>query len=478
MLGIGNDSTENRRVDSWKEIAVFFGRDERTVKRWEKERFLPVHRIPGGERGRVFAYTHELARWMNTPPHLKRSPEQHPPHVPFEPVINKKSEGRLQSAPAADPVVEQAGVSHRWKAWIVVLAGTALFAFFLMRFDFRRSHSVRKRSILSQTNVGRVQNAEAEEFYLRGRYYWNRRTGDSLNRAVDEFTQAIIRDPSDAKAYAGLADSYNLMREYTSMPDSEAYPRAIAAASKAVALDDNLAEAHRALAFALFYGKWDFQDALKEYKKAIELDPKDAEAHHWYATALLDIGKLKESLSEIEQARRLDPTSPSILADGDLILFEAGDRDHAIAALKEIEHTEPQFLSPARYLARLYLRQKDYPNFLDQMERAASISKDTEEYTIATAARHGWSAGGKDKMLDEMEHAQQTAFENGKSSGFDLAYTCLLLGQKRNAEQYLQAAYLAHDPNVLTVTRSRFEADLKGDPSFEQIKASLQSYRY
>ena len=476
MLGTGNDPAENQRIDSWKEIATFFGRDERTVKRWEKERLLPVHRIPGGERGRVFAYTHELTRWMNTPPHVKGHPEQPPLPAPFEPIIEKKSEEPVQSVAAADSVVEQAGASRAWKAWAVVLAGVVLSVFFIVRFSFPGAHRIVHQSKISQKSVRYIQNAEAEEFYLRGRYYWNRRTGDSLKHAVDEFTQAIVHDPSDAKAYAGLADSYNLMREYTSMPDSEAYPRAIAAASKAVALDNNLAEAHRALAFALFYGKWDVPNALKEYQKAIQLDPKDAEAHHWYATALLNLGQFDESLLEIERARRLDPTSPSILADRGLILFHAGDPSHAIAALREVEQTEPQFLSPPRYLARLYLQQKDYPGFLGQMERAASISKDADERAIATAARRGWSAGGKHKMLEEMERAQQATFESGKSSGFDLAYTCLLLGQKKSATRYLQAAYLVHDPNVLSVARGRFEADLKGDPSFEQLKANLQTY--
>lgn len=327
-------------------------------------------------------------------------------------------------------------------------------------------------------HLSHIQNAEAEELYLRGRYYWNRRTGDDLNRAVEDFTQAIAHDPSDAKAYAGLADSYNLIREYSSMPASEAYPHAFAAASKAVALDDSLAEAHRALAFDLFYWKWDIPNALMEYQKAIQLDPRNVEAHHWYATALLELGRYNESLAEIEHARTLDPTSPAILADRGLILFTSGDQSGGIMALREIEQSEPRFLSPPRYLASAYFLQQDFPNFITESERAAAISKDPQEQAIARAARNGWIAGGKRPMLDAMKRAQQTSFEQGHTSGFDLAYTCLLLGDYANAIRFLQAAYSAHDPRLFSISRDRFQAELKDDPAFEHLKLQLQAYEH
>ena len=330
----------------------------------------------------------------------------------------------------------------------------------------------------SVSNPSHLQNAEAEELYLRGRYYWNRRTGDDLNHAVEDFTQAIAHDPTDAKAYAGLADSYNLIREYSSMPESEAYPRAYAAASRAVALNDSLAEAHRALAFDLFYWKWDIPNALKEYQKAIRLDPKNVEAHHWYATALLDLGRYKESLAEIEHARTLDPSSPAILADRGLILFTSGDASGGITALREIEQSEPQFLSPPRYLASVFLIQQDFPNFIVELERAAAISHDPQELAIAKAARSGWTAGGKRPMLEAIKRAQQPPFEQGHTSGYDLAYTSLLLGQKTDAMRYLQAAYSARDPKLFLISRNLFEAELQGDPQFKQLKLQLLAYEH
>jgi tetratricopeptide (TPR) repeat protein len=476
MSRSSNDSTENRRLDSWKEIASFFGRDERTLKRWERSRSLPVHRIPGGERGGVFAYTAELTRWLNTPLAGTDIPA---PELDAALVGSKSADTSAPFATSvgvADLAVSALPSSKNWLMRVVVMGGVAAAIAFIIYFVPLRLRGVAARPGANLSHASHIQNAEAEELYLRGRYYWNRRTGDDLNHAVEDFTQAIAHDPSDAKAYAGLADSYNLIREYSSMPESEAYPRAFAAASKAVALDDSLAEAHRALAFDLFYWKWDIPNALKEYQKAIRLDPKNVEAHHWYATALLDLGRYNESLAEIEHARTLDPTSPAILADRGLILFISGDRSGGITALREIEQSEPQFLSPPRYLASAFLIQGDYSNFLIEAERAAAISRDPQELAVAKAARTSWTAGGKRPMLEAMKRIQQASFEQGHSSGFDLAYTCLLLGEKANAIHFLQAAYSARDPKLFLISRNRFQEELKGDPQFEQLKVQLQAF--
>ena len=144
---------------------------------------------------------------------------------------------------------------------------------------------------------------QAEELYLQGRYHWNKRTGPDLTEALDDFTKSIDVDPTFAKGYAGSADCYNLLREYSDMPGSQAFPLAITAARKAIALDDSLAEGHRDLAFAYFYWNWDAPGAEREFRRAIALDPNDAEAHHWYATALSAMGRHQEALGEIEHAR-------------------------------------------------------------------------------------------------------------------------------------------------------------------------------
>jgi tetratricopeptide (TPR) repeat protein len=340
----------------------------------------------------------------------------------------------------------------------------------------RRTQSIATNSGVTHGRTRRTPDPEAQEFYLKGRYYWNRRTGDSLNQAVDAYIQAIVHDSEYAEAYAGLADTYDLMPEYTPMPASVAYPRAIAAATKAVALDDSLPEAHRALAFGLFYWNWEIPRALAEFRRAIQLDPSDIEAHHWYSTSLSILGRFDESLAEIEKARKLSPASRSILADRALIAYAAGDRKNSIDALKEIEHAEPDFLSPPRYLASMLFQQKDYPGFISQTRRAALISNDAQEEAVAEAAGRGWKKEGERGMLEEMERTQQKFFEDGKSSGFALAYTCTFLHRKKDAVRYLQAAFAARDLYMLTIVRDPIEPALNGEPDFEQLKKQMQAY--
>ncbi|MGA3212710.1 MAG: hypothetical protein ABSD20_15495 [Terriglobales bacterium] len=480
---MGKGSVNNQRIDSWKEIAAFFGRDERTVKRWEKERALPVHRVPGSERGGVFAYRGELTRWLNSnlKDETKDKANPRPAHigelVEF-PTLDEEGAPILpfSNAGASVPVTK----GPFWKpvrgAWLLAIAAILIGTTFAIRYAGRL---FRGNMPSTETNQGRVRHApnpEAQEFYLQGRYYWNRRTGDSLKQAVDAFIQAIVHDSDYAEAYAGLAATYDLMPEYTPMPASVAYPRAIAAATKAVALDDSLPEAHRALAFGLFYWNWEVPRALAEFRKAIQLDPNDIEAHHWYSTSLSILGRFDESLVEIDKARRLSPASRSILADRALIVASAGDRKSGIDALREIELAEPDFLSPPRYLASLLLQKKDYPGFIAQTRRAALISNDVQEAAMAEAAERGWQKGGEGGMLEEIARTQQKFFEDGKSTGFSLAYTCALQHRKKDAVRYLRAAFAARDLYLLTIVRDPIDGNLRGDPDFEQLKRQMQAY--
>jgi tetratricopeptide (TPR) repeat protein len=480
MSGRQANLSQSTRLDSWKEIAAFFGRDERTVKRWEKSRSLPIHRIPGNQRGGVFAYPDELTDWLNSTPLEKdgsaASPENAAAAVsqPPEPAFLSEQESapsitRPLPSPAAPPL------RHRSLAILAVSLVLLLSMIGLAAHQFPAARAVPLPSS-SPAHVASVPDKRAVELYLMGRYYWNRRTGESLNRAVDAFTQAIVIDPSYAEAYAGLADTYDLLREYTAMPESEAYPRAIAAATKAVALNNSLAEAHRALAFSLFYWKWEVPEALEEFREAIRLDPNNADAHHWYATSLLSLGRPNEALAEIERARALSPTSPSILVDRALILYHSGEREAGLTALKEMEQAEPEFLSPPRYLAELYFDRGDYANYLKEAQRAALLSGNPREAALVRAAREAWQAGGDRKMLEAMAAIQLGAFEEGNASGFQLAETYLQLGRKKNAIHYFEAAFAAHDANLFFLRDGPIAIQLKGDPDFDLLREKVLLY--
>jgi tetratricopeptide (TPR) repeat protein len=474
-------SADNRRIDSWKEIAAFFGRDERTVKRWEKERGLPVHRLPG-ERGGVFAWSHELTRWLNSTSAANGSPDAESaaptPTSASTPATapQPSPEPRPETQPATRPETAATAPS-RPSIFSIVALVLAVLAISLYAFHFLR-RSPRELAGTAHRTANRVPDPEAKEFYLKGRYYWSRRTEGSLKQAVDAFTQAVVHDSDYAQAYAGLAECYDIMPEFTPMPRSEAFPRAIVAANKAIGLDGSLAEAHRALGFALFYWEWKVPAALTEYQRAIQLDPRDEEAHHWYATSLLTLGRYPEAMIEIDKAQQLDPASRSILSDQALIRFWAGQQAPAIEKLKEIEQAEPDFLSAPRYLAGIAFAQKDYRTYIDQSKRVALLSHDDQLTAIVNAAQRGYAHGGERGLLEAIRLVQLQYFDRGQSSGLELARTCAILGRKKEAVMYLKAAIAEHDYMVLNIAANPDFALLNGDPDFEELQRQIIARMY
>jgi DNA-binding winged helix-turn-helix (wHTH) protein/Tfp pilus assembly protein PilF len=284
----------------------------------------------------------------------------------------------------------------RWRARLplfktkaALILGTGAVALLFSAWVYEHRYRAVAPPSLNTGSGLHAANSAAVELYLKGRYYWNKRTPDDLNKAIDYFTQAIVRDPGYAKAYAGLADCYNLLPEFGAMPANEAYPRALAAARKAVELDNTSADAHTTLAFAMLYWKWDEPGAEREFLRAIALDPSYAPAHHWYATSLLLFGRFSEALAQIDLAQKLDPSSASILADKGMILYYSGQPDASIVLLKQIEFSEPDFASSHRYLTKIYYNMGDYAHYL-QERRALAVSRHDEQgVAITDAAEKG-----------------------------------------------------------------------------------------
>ena len=466
----------NHRLDSWKEIAAFFGRDERTVRRWEKERGLPAHRVPGGSRGGVFAYTDELREWLKgrgdeleaaesatirpvgegeiaEPEQIEAVPAFEPPEnsAPLAPVLDLR--------PAPTPSHPSFASIAAWLAPLAVVA--VLIA--VLSFSHRET---RYKNALAAPHPPK---AEAQELYLKGEYHWAKRTPEDLNKAVDYFTQSIVKDPSYAQAYVGLADCYNLLREFSVMPPDEAYPRALAAAQKAVELDDSSPGAHNSLAFTTFYWNWDPVTAEREYKRALELDPNFVQGHHWYATFLLTSGRLPEALDQIEQARKLDPSSTTIQADKGWILYHAGRNDEAFALLKQLESTDPALATTHGYLAAIYFERKDYENFFAESRKSAELRHDEAGLAVAAAAEMGFAGGGLDGMREKMLPIQKQMFDRDVGSAYDLATTCALLGKKEDALRYLQAAYEKRETGLLYLSHDPAFTVLHDDLVYKEI---------
>jgi tetratricopeptide (TPR) repeat protein len=482
MITPGDFKQSNRRLNSWKSIAAYFERDERTVKRWESQRGLPVHRVPGAGRSSVYAYTDELAGWLKAAD----------THAPLSLADDSSSEAFLtisapMPAPASLPIVvtapaavtarpaEPAKGSKSYRGTILFVLAAAAVTFALASYvAYRRFESAHLTFASSRpAGLKHSVNPEAEELFLQGLYHWNKRTPESLNLALDDFTQSIVRDPNYAPAYAGLADCYNLMREFTLMPAKDAYPRAMAAAKRAIALDDTLSEAHNSLAFADFYWNWDATRAEHEFQRAIALDPNSVVAHHWYATFLSVLGRSKEALTEIENARKLDPQSSAILADKGLILFNAGQASQAVALLKQIETSDPSFLSPHSYLAIAYLRTHDDPAYLQEAKSAAKLLNNQNGLRIAAAGEKGLAQSGETGMLRAMLAVQKELYAKEQFSAYDLASTYCLLGEKEQALKLLTTAVTKREEQVIAIRSDVCFTSLHDDSAYRALVAQV-----
>ncbi|HEV2176918.1 MAG TPA: tetratricopeptide repeat protein [Terriglobia bacterium] len=466
----------DERLGSWKEIAAYLKCGVTTVQRWEKQEGMPVHRHVHRKLGTVYAYKAELDTWWEERRgRLEAEQRAEPAEIPAPATAGAPSAeasrgdgARRRTPPAWRRPLTVAGLGLALAASLAVIwlfradLGKRLPGIFIGRAEPARASSAPQPA-----------RAQAEALYLQGRYYWHKRTAPDLNRAVDYFTQSIVHDPSYAPAYVGLADCYNLLREYGTMPDSEAFPRALAAAKKAVELDDSSSDAHASLAFASFYGAWDTATADREFNRAIELNPSNVRAHHWHATFLMTVGRSQEAIAQINRAQELDPGSKAILADKGLILFYAGRADEAVALLRRMERDDPSFMSPHRYLAFIDLANGDYPGYLIESRQMALLTKDEQELALVQAQEQGWARNGVNGMLGSILQQKKERFEKGSQPAYPLAQACAMLGHKQEALGYLQIAYRQHEVNLLTIRIDPTLNGLHNEPAYRELVAQV-----
>jgi tetratricopeptide (TPR) repeat protein len=464
-----------KRLDTWKEIGAFFGRDERTAKRWENTRGLPVHRVPGEGRANVYAYTGELTAWLQsakskTDPIADSDTDilNVPESVPAQ-SSGEASEPTSTAVAPPPPAVHAPHHPNSRMQFLLLLAIFVAVTGLALVFKSWRPSRPSASSNTPRPSASHQVDPQAQDLYLKGIYYWHKRTPESLNQAVDFFTQAIVRDPNYAEAYVGLANCYNLLHEYSSMPAEESYPRAKNAAERAIALDDSLSAAHSSLAFVDFWGYWDATTAEKEFRRALALDPNSVPAHHWYATVLMCLGRLPESLREIDAAHKLDPQSISVLADRGLILYTAGQTQAGIHALRELENSDPDFLSPHKYLADIYLLQGDSRMFLLESKKTATLMRDDQRMALVNAGESGYSSAGQRGMLLAILKIEKSLYAQGKESPYELARTCALLDDKSQALEFLQIASAKHDPALLQILSDTAFSQIRPDPAFQSL---------
>ncbi|HTC48261.1 MAG TPA: tetratricopeptide repeat protein [Candidatus Aquilonibacter sp.] len=313
----------------------------------------------------------------------------------------------------------------------------------------------------------KVVNPDAYESYLKGRYFWNKRTADGLKVALAYFKQAIDEDPKYAQAYSGLADTYALLGDwqYAVMTPKEAFPKAKAAAIKALELDSTLGEAHNSLAFVLEGFDWDFDSAGKEFQRAIELNPGYATAHHWYAWHLSLVGRFDEAIAEMRKAENLDPLSLIINADLAELLGLAHSYDESIRQSRKTIEMDPNFALAHNQLAQAYLQKQMYDEAVAELQEAVKLSGGGPT-CIANLAR-AYVASGKRKEAVKLLSDLKRRSNPGYSNAAEIAMIYASLGDTDQAMNWLEKGYEERfNPGVLL--RPGFDP-VRSDSRFQNL---------
>jgi len=303
------------------------------------------------------------------------------------------------------------------------------------------------------------ESYEAYDLYLKGLYFWNKRSPEGFEKAVNYFQKAVNKDPSNARAYAGLADSYALIGGYTGVPPVNFVEKARVASQRAIELDDSLAEAHTARAVVAQNLDWDWKTAEHEYRRAIELDPNYATAHHWFAEYLALMGRFGEASVEIEHARILDPLSLIIASDHGVILYYSRQYDQAIEQFRTVLEMDPTY-ARAGTIDLVYLEKGMYPEAQSDFERRRSLFNQNPWYvglSVYIDARSGRTV--------EARHSLERLQQMNRTQHIDpLIFTYAYIGfnDKNQALNFLEKAYAEHSVSLTA---------LKVDPLYDPIRA-------
>jgi len=334
--------------------------------------------------------------------------------------------------------------------------------------DIAREITNNLRPRLSGSEQNRVTkqytaNSEAYQLYLKGRFYWNKRTINDFKRASTYFQQAIDKDPNYALAYSGLADSYGLLAVFGAGPPKDWMPQAKTAAMKALALDDSLAEAHASLGLITAYYDWDFVGAERELRRAIELNPNYATAHEWRAENISSLKRHDEALAEIRRALELDPLSLIINRVYADLLLNARRYDEAIEQYRKTIEIDPNFRTAHERLVRAYEAKGMYDQAIAEY-LASPASSERLTGMKETYTKSGWNGVLQILLASLLEKSKKDYVRP-----FSVASLYARLGQKDEAFAWLEKAYQDRDYQM-TELNVRTDMDLlRGDPRFADL---------
>lgn len=309
-------------------------------------------------------------------------------------------------------------------------------------------------------------NAEAYQLYLKGLFYWNQRTAESLKKSVEYFNEAIEKDPNYALAYAGLANAYQLIPAYQAGSPNEYSVKARAAATKALQIDETLAQAHAALAVVLWGYDWSFEEANREFRRAIELDPNYATAHQWYGENLAMMGRFDEAIVQFKRAIDLDPLSTIINADLGEVYTWARQYDNAIDQLRKTIEMDQSFYYAHLHLGMAYELKGSYPQAIAEYQKARALGDDP--FVLASLGHAYANSGKRDealKILDQLKEISKQRYVGEYS--FAVLYAGL--GDRDQAFQWLEKGYQNRTSHMNWIKVDPMLDNLRADPRFADL---------
>jgi len=321
-----------------------------------------------------------------------------------------------------------------------------------------------------------TENPEAHELYLKGRFFWNKRTAADLRKSIEYFNQAIAKDPGYAQAYAALAQSWKLLPAFNGGAPNDCFPQAEAAAKKALALDDTSSTAHAALASLKGLNGFDYPGAIAEYERTLQLNPNDATARQWFANdTLANVGQTEREIAELKRAVELDPLSLVINSNLGVAYIHAGRLDEAIAQLGKTVELDGTFYYARYNLAQALELKGLIPEATAEYQKTMSMTEDP--VPLGMLGRLYASHGQKDEALKILQRLRQNR-EQRYTAAYSLALIYVGLGDRNEALNWLEQGYREHDGfNIGPIRIDPLLAPLHGDPRFEALAEKIAPAR-
>ena len=316
-----------------------------------------------------------------------------------------------------------------------------------------------------------TERPDAYEAYVKGRYFWNKRTDKGMKKGLEYFRQAITLDPTFTEAYVGVADSYATLGLYAVLPPKEAFPAAKDAVKRALEMDDGLAEAHATLGFINFYYDWNGVEGASEFRRALADNPNYAMAHSWYGEDLAAMGRYPEAVEEAQRALEDDPLSLIIGSNAGWTLSLAGKGDQAIKILKKAIEIDPSFPRTHYRLGRAYAQKKLYEMAISELEQAVSLSGGDPCYKGSLG--HVYAISGKTDQARNVLRDLEGRTGQQYVPAFAIALIYAGLGDNDHAILWLQRAYEDRSTSMVFLKLDPELSTLHSDPRFEELSRRI-----